>query len=320
MTGKTGKGRGPLVSVIIPAHNEELVIARAIRAVLANKYPRKEIIVVSDDSTDRTAEIAAGFGKQVRVISVGKRCASGARNAGAKIAKGEVLAFVDADQMMAPAYLAAVARGYASGARLMGVRRVKKAEGGGLVARYFAKLWGAMPDRKISYEAEGRPDLRRLPSYAFVFDRKLFEKMGGYDERIFYFEDGDITIRALALEGKMLYDPAVLEYSIDPATYSDVFLQSKNSGRGVVSMVRAGKMGLFDLAKPFYYLALALSPLLLLAWWPAFVVAVLVHLLVCRREFRKAGLLDGLGFAFIIRPIRGLGMLYGIIANMDKIL
>ncbi len=315
------KAKGaPFISVVIPAHNEQEVIGRAIGAVLANDYEKKEIIVVVDSSTDGTAKIASGFGKKVRVIEVHKRCASGARNAGAKAARGDVLAFVDADQIMAKAYLAAVARGYVSGARLMGVRRIKKIERTGLVARYFGRLWAAMPDRRIEYQAAGKPDLRRLPSYVFVFDRKLFEKINGYDERIFYFEDGDITERALVVEKRMLYDPAVLEYSIDPGTYSDVFLQSANGGRGVVSMVRIGKMGLYDIAKPLYYLALLLSPLLLLFWWPAFILALLINFFVCRKEFVRARLLDGLGFAFVIRPIRGLGALYGIIRNLDRLI
>lgn len=320
MVEKNGSGKKPLVSVIIPAHNEESVIARAIGAVLENKYAKKEVIVVSDNSTDNTAKIASGYGRKVRVIEVDKRCASGARNAGAKAAKGDVLAFVDADQIMAPTYLSAVAKGYTSGLRIMGVRRIKKVEGSGLVSRYFQKLWGAMPDRRIKYESKGKPDLARLPSYAFVFDRKLFRKIGGYDERIFYFEDGDITERALAAERRMLYDPKVLEYSIDPGTCSEVFLQSANGGRGVVSMVRIGKMGLLDLAKPFYYVALLLSPLLLLFWWPAFLLAMLVHVLVCRKEFVKSGLLDGLGFAFIIWPLRGLGSAYGIARNAGGLL
>jgi len=308
----------PFISVIIPAHNEQEVIGRAIKAVLQNKYPKKEVIVVSDSSTDRTAEIASGFGRQVRVISVNKRCASGARNAGAKVAKGEVVAFVDADQIMAKTYLSAVAKGYLSGAMLMGVRRIKKIEGTGLVSRYYGKLWGAMPDRKIEYMASAKPDLRKLPSYVFVFDRKLFERIGGYDEHIFYFEDGDITERALAAEKRMLYDPEILEYSIDPGTYSEVFLQSANGGRGVVSMVRIGKMGMLDIAKPLYYVALLLSPLLLLFWWPAFVIALLIHVLVCRKGLGRGTLLDSIGFAFIIRPIRGLGTLYGIINSINK--
>jgi hypothetical protein len=230
-----------------------------------------------------------------------------------------VLAFVDADELMAKTYLFAVAKGYQSGAKLMGVRRIKKIQGTGLVARYFSKFWRLMPDRKIEYHTAGKPNLRKLPSYVFVFDRKLFEKIGGYDERIFYFEDGDITERALSIEKRMLYDPKVLEHSIDPGTYSDVFLQSVNGGRGVVTMVKLGKMGLFDIAKPFYYLALLVSPLLLIFWWPAFLLAIMVHCIVCRKEFRHSQLLDGIGFAFIIRPLRGLGSLYGIINNIDRL-
>ena len=60
----------PLVSILIPAYNAEKWIAETIRSVIAQTWQRKEIIVIDDGSTDRTAEVARRFAsKEVTVVS-----------------------------------------------------------------------------------------------------------------------------------------------------------------------------------------------------------------------------------------------------------
>jgi glycosyltransferase involved in cell wall biosynthesis len=87
------------VSAIIPAYNAEATIAQTITSALAQNYPRLEIIVVDDGSRDGTARIAAGFGTQVRVVTQVNRGPAAARNHGARIANGSLLAFLDADDV-----------------------------------------------------------------------------------------------------------------------------------------------------------------------------------------------------------------------------
>jgi glycosyltransferase involved in cell wall biosynthesis len=84
-------------SVIIPVFNGAKTLERAIRSVLAQTYPAFEIIVVNDGSSDETEDIAAGFGDQVRYCYQQNAGVSAARNAGAKLAQGNWLAFLDAD-------------------------------------------------------------------------------------------------------------------------------------------------------------------------------------------------------------------------------
>lgn len=91
-------------SVIIPAYNEAKFLPRLLQSIecARRKFPESEVeVIVADNcSTDKTAEIAEQFGCQV--VSVKKRCIAAARNSGAKIAKGDLFCFIDADSAFHP--------------------------------------------------------------------------------------------------------------------------------------------------------------------------------------------------------------------------
>lgn len=98
-----------VVSVIIPTHDRALVITRAIDSVLAQEGPDLEVIVVDDGSTDDTREvIAARYGSDERVVYLFQNRAgvAGARNAGLARARGELVAFLDSDDVWRPGKLA----------------------------------------------------------------------------------------------------------------------------------------------------------------------------------------------------------------------
>jgi len=106
----------PRYSLIIPAYNEERLLGRLLDSVDAARatYGRGdavELIVADNASTDRTAVIAATRG--CRVIAVEKRVIAAARNAGARAARGEFLAFVDADAQVHPATFVEIDRALA---------------------------------------------------------------------------------------------------------------------------------------------------------------------------------------------------------------
>ncbi len=90
----------PLVSVIIPAWNAERFLARCIGSVVAQSYPRLEVVVVDDGSTDGTAAIADGFAKShscVRALHYGNAGSAEARRRGVEASRGEWIMFVDSD-------------------------------------------------------------------------------------------------------------------------------------------------------------------------------------------------------------------------------
>lgn len=97
----------PLVSIIMPAYNAQRYIGEAIRSVLEQDYPRLELIVVDDGSTDQTAHEARAFGERVRVLEKTNGGAAAARNHGMLVAQGELIAFLDADDIWLPGKLSA---------------------------------------------------------------------------------------------------------------------------------------------------------------------------------------------------------------------
>ena len=90
-------------SVIIPTFNEEQFIFGAIESALLQGTAVIEIIVVDNESQDRTVEIAKGFGGRVKVVSFSnKGVIAASRNYGASLASGEFLIFLDSDDLLLP--------------------------------------------------------------------------------------------------------------------------------------------------------------------------------------------------------------------------
>jgi glycosyltransferase involved in cell wall biosynthesis len=87
----------PAVSVIIPAYNSAGTIARALDSVLAQSYRDFEIIVVDDGSRDDLESALTAYSSRITLVRQPNSGASAARNAGARMARGELLAFLDAD-------------------------------------------------------------------------------------------------------------------------------------------------------------------------------------------------------------------------------
>jgi len=89
----------PLVSAVIPVYNGERFLAETIESVLAQTYKNIECIVVNDGSTDGTAEICRSYGDRIRYFEKPNGGVSSARNLGIANANGELIAFLDADDL-----------------------------------------------------------------------------------------------------------------------------------------------------------------------------------------------------------------------------
>jgi glycosyltransferase involved in cell wall biosynthesis len=167
-----------VISFVIPAHNEEELLGRTLRAVHDSARPlgeEYEVVVANDSSTDRTGEIALAHG--ARVVGVEHRQIAATRNAGAGAAHGDVLIFVDADTMVTPEAVRAALRALRRGA-----------VGGGCCVRLEGRLplYAQVLDRVL-------PTLLHafgLAAGCFLFcTRRAYFAAGGFDEALYVTEE-----------------------------------------------------------------------------------------------------------------------------------
>jgi acetyltransferase-like isoleucine patch superfamily enzyme/glycosyltransferase involved in cell wall biosynthesis len=136
----------PVLSVIIPAHNEEKVLARCLDALLADSKPGElEILVVANGCTDRTVEIARGY-SMVGVIEVFEASKHAALNAGDAAATVFPRAYLDADITIGAAALRAVAAELDRTGALVGAPRATiDFDGCPAIVRSFYRVWCELP-------------------------------------------------------------------------------------------------------------------------------------------------------------------------------
>jgi glycosyltransferase involved in cell wall biosynthesis len=91
-----------LISIPMCVYNGETYLAEAIDSVLAQTYPQIEVTLVDDGSTDRSADIARGYGDQVHYIHQSHQGIGAARNCGLAASRGEFIAIQDADDLWVP--------------------------------------------------------------------------------------------------------------------------------------------------------------------------------------------------------------------------
>ncbi len=187
-----------MVSFIIPAYNEERLLAATLAAIQAagdGSAEEYEVVVADDASTDQTASIARRHG--ARVVTVAHRQIAATRNAGAKAASGDILIFVDADtvvnEKVVRAAIAAVREGAAGGGAAVAFD--------GRVPLYARLL---LPLLVCSFRVAS------LAAGCFVFcSRHAFETAGGFDESYFGAEEIAFSY-ALKRQGKFV----VLRHSV----------------------------------------------------------------------------------------------------------
>ncbi len=179
------------ISLIIPAYNEEKNIRVCLQKAL-ERAPKnlREILVIDNASTDRTAEVASSFAK-TRVVSEPKKGITRARQKGLVEAKGELLAYVDADTKIPKNWFNLINQEFSKDSSLVCLT--------GPYYYYDLPAW----QRKIielTYLFFICPAHRFMSSVVtggnFVAKKEALEKIGGFDETIpFYGEDTDLAVR-----------------------------------------------------------------------------------------------------------------------------
>ena len=195
------------VSVVISTYNRAGFLAEAIDGALAQTLPPHEIIVVDDGSTDDTPALLAAYGSRIRAVRQTNRGTARARNAGAAIASGEWLAFLDSDDVWLPQKLERqIARATAEpelGLVHCGVEEIDA--NGRVLARRLDGREGRVGKRMLLFEG---PTILGGGSAAVV-PRAAFETLGGFDEAMTMSVDWDLFYR-LASRWPVGFVPEVL--------------------------------------------------------------------------------------------------------------
>lgn len=183
----------PLVSVIIPNYNYGRYLGPAIDSVLRQSYPRVETIVMDDGSTDESETVVRSYGPRVRWLRQEQQGVSVARNHGVRESRGELVAFLDADDAWRPGKLEQQVRVMLArpGLGLVHCGELIVDESGGEVQRRVEGLEGwvaeeLLRDRRVVIVAPG--------STALV-PRDAFDAIGGFDPRLSTFADWDFCYR-----------------------------------------------------------------------------------------------------------------------------
>jgi len=174
-----------MLSVIIPTFERRALLEKCLTSVFLQRGAGEfEMIVVDDGSTDGTADYLRGREKagELRVVHHKQnRGPAAARNSGVAIARGEILAFIDDDCAAAPDWLAELARPF---------------EAPEILAAFGAIIY---KEENASVEYDeciiDNPEARKSMGGNFAIRREIFERLNGFDESLYTFEDVDLSLR-----------------------------------------------------------------------------------------------------------------------------
>jgi glycosyltransferase involved in cell wall biosynthesis len=221
----------PRFSVVIPAFNAESTIAETVRAVITQPLARDlfECVVVDDGSSDRTAEVAERAGAVV-VRLPKNQGPSAARNAGIERARGQWIAFTDADCVPSRRWLTAflAAAETADPGTLALAGKTIGLESKTPAAR-FMDLVGAL-DAEAYLRHETMP---WVPSCNLAYRRADLLAAGGFDATFRWYETPELHLRiAERLGGKILHMPTAIVMHRHRAAWKSLWQQQMNYGRG----------------------------------------------------------------------------------------
>ncbi len=271
----------PPLSIMIPAHNEELVIRRTLEALLKSEYPsgKLEIIVLNDGSTDGTAEILNQLAREfpfIRPIHIpkeeGGRGKAAVLNRGLKLVSHELIAIFDADNRPEPKSLRYLAAQFLLipnlGAALGKFRTINRRKN---PLTRFINIEG------LSFQwivQAGRWKLLKvatLPGTNFIVRKAVLEEVGGWDEMALT-EDAELSLRILEAGYRIKFVPYAVTWEQEPENLATWFRQRTRWARGNFYLMRKFMTSIRGAKNK----ALALEVFYFLCLYYVFVAAILI--------------------------------------------
>jgi glycosyltransferase involved in cell wall biosynthesis len=198
----------PAVSVLIPCRNAERYLAATLESVRQQTWVPSEVILVDDGSTDRSSAIALSYAGFVTVVRNPGRGASAARNHATRLARGEFLQYLDADDLLEPHALASRVSGLEQAGADVAIsdwqRLIEQSSG-----------WQSAKIESGRMAAEAGPlDLQVFrgfwaPPAAILYRRSLVQRIGDWRESLPVIQDARFLLDAARVGGKFAHVPGV---------------------------------------------------------------------------------------------------------------
>jgi cellulose synthase/poly-beta-1,6-N-acetylglucosamine synthase-like glycosyltransferase len=210
----------PLVSVIIPAYNEEQVIEASVARILESDYANIEIIVADDGSKDRTSPIvneAFGEHPKVTLLTLTNGGKASALNRALQVARGDIVVALDADTQFERATIAHLVRWFTDDRIGAVAGNAKVGNRVNLVSRWQAVEY--VTAQNIERRALTRFDaVMVVPGAVGAWRRKALDEVGGYPEDTLA-EDQDLTIAIQRKGWRVAYDEDAVAWTEAPETF-----------------------------------------------------------------------------------------------------
>jgi GT2 family glycosyltransferase len=223
----------PRMSVVICTYNGAATLRGCLEAVLAQDYPRYEVIVVSDGSSDGSAGIAAEY-PGVTVVETPNRGLAAARNSGMEAAGGEIIAYTDDDAEPDPYWLGHLAQSFASGEHAaVGGPNVPPPDSTA-VAQCVANAPGG-PAHVLLADREAE----HIPGCNMAIEKSALEAIGGFDPQFRAAgDDVDVCWRLLDSGRRIAFNPGAVVLHHRRATVRGYLTQQQAYGRAEALLER----------------------------------------------------------------------------------
>jgi biofilm PGA synthesis N-glycosyltransferase PgaC len=227
----------PLVSILVPAFNEQAVISRTLNSLVNIKYARKEIIVIDDGSTDLTKFVALGYKKYgVKVVSKPNGGKASALNYGLLFAKGEIVITIDADSMVTRDAVGEIVRSMASNPDIVAVAGNIKVLNSKSVLTRIQELEYTMAINTIRRAFALFGAVMVIPGAFGAFKKQTVMEVGGYDTDTVT-EDFDVTIKLLKTRGAVSSSSAANAFTEVPSSWKALYKQRVRWGTGTFQTI-----------------------------------------------------------------------------------
>lgn len=246
-------GFAPFVSIIVPVFNEGKIIKQSILSLLNLDYKNYEIIIVNDGSSDDTKDIAEslvgyqqGRYDKIKISLINQPNLGKARalNAGIYYSKSEFVLCMDGDSQLVPESLKAAVRHFKDpkiGAVAGNVKVLNR-------NKFFTDLQALEYIEGLNMARSAQSYVRLvniIPGPIGLFRRKAIEQAGYYSSDT-YAEDADLTLKLLAKDWKIYYEPKAVSYTEAPVTLQQLLKQRYRWTRGILQSIRKHKKLLFN--------------------------------------------------------------------------